>query len=295
MKRYFFTRMLSLFLFAGMMPFTNMSGVESTAKAHAPLSFKTGGLTKEEKNAIRKEIKAMCKKTGAKQMTVKQLKRLIDLSLKMEFFDEALLYIKYALNATKDSSERQALKLMNADILFQQGNHVKAAKAYGEYLQLYPGSGKATEYALYKQTVSSFLNTLQSDQDQTPTKETLKLVDAYLEKGTAYSSYTKDIVQIQQHCFMLMYEHERGIFEFYLHRGSFESANRRLSAIKQTYLKKLPSIEKEVMQLDCKLALAKGDKERHAKLLAQIEARFPSIIKDDSGKKNVSQKYAQKF
>lgn len=296
MKKFPLYHLLFLLLLGGVTPSVFSKKTESAPKAHAPISFKTGALTKEEKTSIRNEIKALCKKTGPKQMNIKDLKKLIDLSVKMEFFDEALLYIKYALNATKDSTERQALKLMNADIFFQQGNHVKAAKAYAEYIELYPGSGKATEYALYKETVSSFLNTLQSDQDQMPTKETLKLVDAYLEKGKAYSTYTKDIIQIQQHCFMLMYEHEKGILEFYLHRGSVESAQRRLSSIKQTYLKKIPSIEKELLDLDCKLALAKGEKERHAKLLAQLEARFPSVIKkEESTKKKVSQKYAQKF
>lgn len=237
----------------------------------------TGPLNKEEVRIIKHELSSRIKNKSLKSMSYDELEMIIDLAVKIEAYGDALLYMRHAFNATKNSDKRQNLKLSEADILFEQKQYKKSIKSYQEFRTLYPGARTEIEYAHYKQTVSTFLTTRKADQDQTPTKDTLKLVDAYLAKGSLYSRYTNDVKDIQTHCFDLLFKNEKGIFEFYLKKKSFASANTRLTFMKQEFGTKLPSIKPMLLESESRLALAEGDQVRYSKVIAQLNKQFPAF------------------
>lgn len=241
------------------------------------LTFKP--LTNKEKKPVYTKIKQLTKKDSIKTMSFENLKELIACQLQVEDYDSALHAIKHAFNTSKDSNERKTLKLTEADVYFTKGSYKKAIENYTEFLDLYPGAKKEAEYALYKNIVAHEFKILKTDQDQTPTHETLKLIDTYLAKGEIYTTYRNEVKEIQHACNNKLYEHEVGIFEFYLNNKKFDAAQGRLATIKEKFVKKLPTIEPDTLQLEYRLASEQGLTERAETVLAQLATRFPAFTK----------------
>ncbi len=243
------------------------------------LTFNTKPLTRKEKKPIYSKINNLTKKNSIKEMPFEGLKELIACHLQLEDYDSALTAIKHAFNTSKDSNERRTLKLTEADTYFAKGSLKKAIESYTEFLELYPGAKKEAEYAHYKNIVTHKLTMLKPDQDQTKTLETLALTESYLAKSGAYTAYCEPVKEIQKDCYKQLYQHEVEVFEFYLHGQKFDAAQGRLATIKDKYVKKIPVIEPDALQLEYKLATAQGLTERADTVLAQLATRFPEFSK----------------
>lgn len=231
--------------------------------------FSKNGL-KEAKD----EFKTLTYRKDAKTLTDKELKQANRFCLELGWYDKALFYADKLLARSKDSVEIKNYKLVRSDILFEQGSLKAALEAYGEYLLLYPGSTHA-EYVHYKKTLCAFYQTLTPDCDQGPTREAIKLADGYIEKGKAYTKYSQDIKEIKNHCLALLYENEAYIFEFYLKKNSFKSADKRLAFMKKEFTNTIPASQANMLQLECRLAYAQGDLDRYKSRLALLEKKFP--------------------
>lgn len=239
-----------------------------------PLLQKKTTLSKAEFKNLKKEFEKLVKSRDAKKLSQKELRLATDLTMQMGWFDKALLYLQQMLTNSKDSEEIKTLKLQVADLLFEQGLLKKAGDAFGEYLELYPGA-QESEYAHYKNVLCLFYQTLKTDQDQGPTRDAIKLTEAYLEKGIAYQKYRNEVRQIRQHCQVMLYENEVNVFNFYMKKKSYGAASGRLAYVKKQYQSKLPQLEPNIIQLECRLAEAQGNKELYNERLAFLNKKFP--------------------
>lgn len=233
--------------------------------------------SKNDLKKIKDEFKTITYHKDAASLTDKELKKVLDLSLQLGWYDKALFYVDKLLARFKDSVSIENYKLVRADILFEQGSLKSARETYSEFLSLYPGSNHA-EYSHYKKTLCAFYQTFASDRDQGPTRDTIKLTESYLEKGDAYKKYTHDIKEIKTHCLALLYENEAHIFEFYLKKRSFKAADKRLAFMKKEFNSIIPESQAHVLQLECRLAYAQGDTARYESRLALLEKRFPHYL-----------------
>lgn len=252
--------------------------------------------TKAELKLLKKEFESITHKKDAKQLNDIELRQAADLSIKLGWFDKALLYLQQLITNSKDSELIKVVKLEIADLLFEMGKLAKAQDAYAEFLELYPGC-KHAEYAQYKNILCAFYQTLSPDRDQTPTRQTLALTESYLEKGLAYKQYRTEVAQIRQQCNVLLYENDVDIFNHYLKSKKYSSAAGRLAHIKMQHLPKLPNFEPNVLTLECRLAKAQGDTQVYELKLAQLNKKYPQHDQVTRVAHNSSKKkdYATRF
>jgi outer membrane assembly lipoprotein YfiO len=244
--------------------------MEAKQDVHTPLLRKKASLTKTDRKVLKKDLDNLVYRKAAKELSFKELRQATNLAIQLGWYDKALMYLHQMVTTSKDSEVIKVLKLEVADILFEKSSLEKAGEAFEEYLSLYPGSDQS-EYAHYKHVLCTFYQTLKTDQDQGPTRQAIQLAETYLEKGLAYKTYRSEIVQIRQHCQLMLYENELNVFK----KESFGAASGRLAYLKKQYLPKLPQVESSIISLECRLAQAQGNKELYTERLAFLNKKFP--------------------
>jgi outer membrane assembly lipoprotein YfiO len=250
--------------------------VKTQEKERAPLAFsvKKLDIKGSEKKLIRQQYRAIDKKP-LKLMTEKELRTIADLSLQLGWQEDSVKFLTRLMTSLKSTIAIKNLKLEIADINFERGALKVAAHEYQDFLTLYPGDTKA-EYAQYKGLLSNFYAMLAADRDQTPTLNTIKLADAFLEKNEMYKQYNADVKTIRTSCYYALYDNEVTVFEYYMKKGSPKAAETRLAAIKKSYQKLLPDTQAKNLHMEYRVALAKNDTPRANKLYTQLGNRFPS-------------------
>ncbi len=138
---------------------------------------------------------------------------------------------------------------------------------------MYPGSDKVDEVK-YKSILCRFYQTLDIDRDQTKTKSTLALANEYLKQPDIFSSYQKDVKDIQKKCCKKLLESEIYVFNFYLKRGNTKAAQTRLDFMREHYMPAVPEVEPELLSLECELATKLGDFERVKAKKEELAQRF---------------------
>jgi outer membrane assembly lipoprotein YfiO len=291
-------KMVSLDAFSLSTPiiFDKKTLIEEAQKGTPPfLTLANHSYSKLELRELKKEFEKFTKHKDAKSMSLEELRQAADLALKLSWYDKALLYLKQMITASKDSETIKTVKLEIAEIYFQKGTLAKAEEAYKEYLELYPGADNA-EYAHYKEVLCLFYQTLKTDQDQTPTRDTIKLTESYLEKGIAYKKYRNEINEIRKQCHLMLYQNEVNVFNFYMKKKSFGAASGRLAHLKQQYLQQVPGVEPDIIALECRLAQAQGNTERYQERLAFLNKKFPEYGKQTTRVAHKTRKnYATRF
>ncbi|MCK5632361.1 outer membrane protein assembly factor BamD [bacterium] len=191
--------------------------------------------------------------------------------------DLAIKFIEKMVPLCTDLAELSGLMLELADLLFETSHLVKAERLYTEFVHLYPGH-KQAEYASYKSILCSYWKTLDHFRDQSKTHETLALVDTFLQRKEIFTTYQKEVIEIQTSCQEKLLDSEVSIFNFYLQRGDLLAAKTRLENIEKEFLTLLPDKEPILISLACDLA----QKENNTTVLEEkkllLEQKFPEYI-----------------
>lgn len=250
--------------------------VKSTEKQNAPLAFsvKSHNLKGPEKKIVLKNYRAIDKKP-IKFMTEKELRTVADLAIKLGWQEEAVKFLTRLTTLLKSTVAIKNLKLEIADINFERGALKLAAAEYEDFLKLYPGDVKA-EYAQYKGLLSNFYTMLDADRDQTPTLNTIKLADLFLEKSDMYKQYNNDVKAIKNRCHYALYDHEVTVFEYYMKKGSTKAAEKRLSNLKKSYQDVLPDTQPKNLHMEYRVAQAKNDIPGAQKVYKKLANLFPN-------------------
>lgn len=250
--------------------------VNAPEKKQSPLVFsiKNPHLKGKERKIVLKKYKVIDKKP-LKLMTEKELRNIADLALKLGWQDEAVKFLTRLMALLKSTIAIKNIKLEIADINFDRGALKLAAAGYEEFLKLYPGDKKA-EYAQYKGLLSHFYTMLSADRDQTPTFNTIKLADAFLEKSDTYKQYNNDVKSIKERCYYALYDHEVTVFEYYMKKGSPKAAETRLVSLKNSYQGLLPDTQPKNLHMEYRVALAKGDAAGAEKVYQKLASLYPT-------------------
>lgn len=249
--------------------------VKTTEKKQAPLAFsvKSQDLKGVEKKIVLKKYRALDKKP-IKLMTEKELRTVADLAIQLGWQEEAVKFLTRLTTLLKSTIAIKNLKLEIADINFERGALKLAAAEYEDFLKLYPGDTKA-EYAQYKGLLSNFYTMLAADRDQTPTLNTIKLADAFLEKSDMYKQYNNDVKAIKSRCYYALYDHEVTVFEYYMKKGSTKAAETRLANLKKSYQSVLPDTQPKNLHMEYRIAQAKNDTAGAEKVYKKLANLFP--------------------
>jgi outer membrane assembly lipoprotein YfiO len=229
-----------------------------------------------------------------KDLTLPQLKAVRDYSLAVGNLEDAIKYTeRWVLEAT-DPAELKKLRLELADLYFETGKFDRAGALFLQYISAYPGSDQR-EYAEYKGILCRFYGTLSSDRDQAKTHEAVALSDLYLGRPDINTTYSDEVKNIKMYCCKKLFEHEKMVFNFYLNRGSFKAAEKRLSYIKEHYVPLLSDQIAEVLALDIELARQQGKDAVVAQKEQELREKFPLIALAEKPARSGRKAYAQRF
>lgn len=235
--------------------------------------------TSQKRTKVKKAIPAPAELyRNIKELSFDELSKLKDYSVATADKDLTIKVLEQMLTSSTDQSKLKELRLELADYYFEKGTINKAGKHYTNYITMYPGSDQR-EYAEYKSILCRFYATLDSDRDQTITKDTLRLTQEYLNKKEIYPTYVQDVSNIQRQCCLKLYESEMQIVQFYMTQEKYNSAQKRLDYVKSNYLVLLEEKAEEIIQTEINLAYAKGDPVALEEKKKELAAKHPDVVK----------------
>ena len=179
----------------------------------------------------------------------------------------------------EDPEMLRDLRLEYADMLYDIKQFKDASTEYELYVRLYPGSKKAP-YADYRAIDAQNKEVLSADRDQEATEKVIEMAKEYGKKvpwRPGYQEFVKDVEKIAHDCLLRLYESEVLRFYFYLNRQQCKAALKRLEYIREHYLKYLPEIESNVMELDFELCCELKEHDVATKKKEELKKEAPSI------------------
>ncbi len=191
--------------------------------------------------------------------------------------ETAIKYLEQMLKLCDDINQLSRHLVELADLLFDCSKFKKAGKIYAEFTLLYPGNERI-EYTLYRAILCSFYQTLDADRDQTKTKETIQLIDNFLERADIFGQYKDEVYRMRNSCCQKLVASEINICTFYIKRGSYRSAQKRLDGLSTDWLPTMPNIESQVIMLEIALAEKKGDMEIMLKKQQELKKKYPEEV-----------------
>jgi outer membrane assembly lipoprotein YfiO len=245
----------------------------------APLSKKEQRKQRREekkaKERARREKNKKPEKKVLRDMSYAELKEAKNRQLQAKDISSAIRYLEKMLPMSTDAQERRTNILELADLFFDNGELEKAGKLYNDFTQLYSGNSKV-EYASYKSVLCSFYSTLSSDRDQTKTVDTIERGEKFLDRSSVFTTYTPEVQKIVTNCRKKLFDSQLGIFTFYLNRGRYTSAQKRLENIRKEFIPVLPEAEPHILVLEVDLAGKLHNTTLVAQKQAELATKFPS-------------------
>lgn len=219
-------------------------------------------------------------KKNIKKMTVEELERAKNHYVAIGNKTQAILYLEQIITSAADQKMLQDIRLELADLYFDEGHISKASKAYTSYLGLYPGS-EDRAYVHYRAILCRFYETFNPDRDQTRTEETLILTQEYLNRVISdkefYAVYSIDVETVQKQCCKKLFDHDKGILNFYYKKGNFKAALLHLTHMKKQYLKLYKEVEPELLAFECAIAQNTHDTTLLLAKQTELKTKYPEF------------------
>ncbi len=205
----------------------------------------------------------------------------------------AIKYLEKMVPLCSDLAELHDLMLELKDLSFDTENIENAGKIYNEFINLYPGSPK-TEYAYYKAITCSFKQIYDAERDQSKTKETIELAEAFL-KRPLFTAYQEQVRMIYTQCQEQLLASELNVFNFYVGRGRMVSAQKRLELIRATYIPVLPSAEARILACECHIAQEQNKMDLVEQKKKELTEKFPDFAQQMAESNQPVHKFAYRF
>lgn len=243
----------------------------NTAQRSSQQRKKSKKTTKKERRAQRK-LAAQVSKKPMNMMNYQELREAAAYAVAQGDKQKAIMYKKRMIALCETPEDLCGLTLDIADYLYDTQDAVLAGKMYLEFTKLYPGN-EHVEYAYHRAIVCSYAQTLDPDRDQTKTKETLELAEAFLTRPL-FVKWRDAVKTIKTQCQKKLFDSEMGIVAFYTGRGDYKTALRRVDQIRVAFTPIMP--EAEIYLLASEIDIA--DKQRDLQKLAEKEADYAKTI-----------------
>ncbi len=190
--------------------------------------------------------------------------------------EAALKTLELMLKESRDVNERREVMLELADLLFEGRKFEKAGTMYKEFAKYYSGNEKA-EYALYRAIVCAFNLIARADRDQTKTIEAIELAESFLERTAVFNTYAGEVEKIRASCQERLFESEMNVVNFYISRGRYVSAARRLDGTRKQFIPLLVNAEQSILLSECALAEKLSNPELLLAKQTELIEKFPEL------------------
>ena len=188
-------------------------------------------------------------------------------------YDRTLQLANNYMNNYPQDPSVPKLKLMMADIWYEQERYPESYMAYREFERMYPAEERA-EYAAYKAAHAKFNQANHIDCDATPTEETVMLCQEYKARSD-YQQFRRQIVDLERTCQQRLVDKEFYVANTYMTQQRFASAHKRLEHIEEAFdLEKFGGRDKLTF-FKAKLAKQENDTEQLVALVDSLGTEFP--------------------
>jgi len=218
-------------------------------------------------------LEGCAKRKSKEEMSYDELKARATAFMSKKRYDDAAEFFEQIVSQHPDHQDIAGHKLVLGGLYFKLGKYPSAYEMYEHFNQFYPSNPKA-EYAKYRAVLAKFYQTLQVDRDQAETEDTVKLCKEYLNNET-YKKYRSDVVDIQSTCQHKLVEKEIYVFNFYMKRGKYDAAQKRIESLRKTYLAENKELDPRVLYLECKLAQKQKDNGLLTKNIEKLTNKYP--------------------
>jgi outer membrane assembly lipoprotein YfiO len=253
---------------------------DTSSSTHATPTPVVANISKENKKgaAARRKRQSLYKqkKVTMSDMTYEQLKETKNKRIQEKNLESAIKYAQKMLPLCKDMHEQQDLKIELADLLFDNGELEKAGKEYQDFAKLYPGTSKV-EHATYRAILCSFYGILDSQRDQTKTKDTLDLTLAFLERAEVFNEHHDEVLAIQKQCYDRLVESEINVLNYYLQNDRFTAAQVRVDGLRKDYAPKVADLEPRLLSVEIVLAEKQGKQDIAAEKKLALQEKYPNF------------------
>lgn len=238
---------------------------------------------KAQKTAVQQtQDMALAKKT-LNTMNYEELKKAKNELIAAGYKDRATKYLQKMLALATDVHDIADIMLELADLYFETGKLEKAEFLYQEFGRLYPGN-KHVEYALYRAILCSFYSILDTDRDQTKTKETIARGQDFLTRSAVFREYSKDVEEIVKKCNEHLFKSELNIARFYGNQGKIAAANTRLAALEKEFDGKIANLKPRLLIAECECAQWNKDVATFERKSAELAQKFPDYTSEKTTK-----------
>lgn len=196
-------------------------------------------------------------------------------------YEDAIAQWKKVKESYKSPALTALAEINIADLHFANKSWIEAAASYEDFRKLHPTNPKAP-YALYRAGLSYYNQIESIDTDQTPVKNTVNTLDAFL-KYYPQSEYGADAKAKLADCRQKMAAYELYVGRFYYRTEKYVSAIGRLEGL----LKNYPAAKgtDEALYLLGASYRETGETDKSKAALTRVVAEYPvSPFAKDAGK-----------
>ena len=194
------------------------------------------------------------KQKTTEEMVFQELEEKVETAMNSKKQESAVEFLEQLVTRFPEKSTVSKYKLMLSDLYLKAVSLEAAFELYRNFGTMYPGDKKA-EYAMYKAILSKFYQTLKVNGmcDQSDAEVTLELCKQYL-NNQLFAEHQEDVRDISYTCERRLIDKEVYVFNSYLRKKKFQSAENRVKYLRTTFLKNHKSLEPQILFLECKLA-----------------------------------------
>lgn len=188
---------------------------------------------------------------------------------------DAIVYLEQLISQHPENQYIFEYKFILADLYLKVGRLEEAYGLYKHYTELYPSEKKAEE-AHYKSILSKFYQTLKVSKscDDSDTQQTVNRCKLYL-SNDSYSNHKNDVRDIKYTCERRLIDKEIYVFNTYLRRKKFNSAQNRISYLREKFLNNHPDLEDQILFLESKLAHKQKDSKLANEKIKVLATKYP--------------------
>ena len=210
-----------------------------------------------------------------KNMSLEELREKITTALNSKKSHYAIEPLEQVILKYPEHQDLAEYKIILADLYLKVGRLEEAYKLFKNYTKYYPSDARAEE-SHYKSVLSKFYQTLKVSKscDDSDTQKTIKRCKDYL-TNSYYAQYKNDIRDIQYTCERRLIDKEIYVFNTYIKKGKFQSAQNRLEYLKENYLPRHNFLEAQLLYLEGRLAKEQKNISLTKEKVEQLANNFP--------------------
>ena len=177
------------------------------------------------------------------EMSFAELKNGAMTSLKEKKNAMAIPYLEQLIAQYPENQDIFEYKFILADLYMKAGRLEEAHLLYKNYTKFYPSESRAEE-AYYKSILAKFYQTLKISKecDDSDTRKAIKQCKSYLE-NPVFHNYRGDVRDIRYTCERRLIDKEVYVFNTYLRRKKYQSAQNRIDYLRAEFLEGHPTLD----------------------------------------------------